>query len=227
MDTKWEWFCGINSSYTVESLEFYGNVYNNTCLIDGLVTIPHTAFLLLASVVLLVVGCFTSYRRVHTKYLLVYPGHSLRWLVSVLLLIIILASIGEGIMTDETYQAWKQPTQPHLYIHSIVAFVAVVISLVYYHHMELWQLPAMSVLLLVYWVFSLGNEVLRMLNLGLQEDVDVHVVIFDLTLIKLAIYSVLIVLEMNVIREKVNLLGFIHKYFFSLFQSSKNLTQKT
>ena len=206
MDPKWEWFCGQNSSFIEGSFDWYGDFRNNTCLIDGLVTIPHAAFLLLASLILLVLGCFSSYRRVHTKYLLVYPGHSLRWLVSILLLVIILASIGEGIMTDETYQAWKQPTQPHLYIHGIVAFVAVVISLVYYHHMELWQISAMSEVLLVYWVFSLGAEILRMLSLECQNLITVNTVIFDLTIIKLAIYLVLILLEVNVIRTKVTAL---------------------
>ncbi|XP_038066901.1 ATP-binding cassette sub-family C member 9-like [Patiria miniata] len=209
MDSRWEWLCGVNSSYIEEPLDWYDDVRNNTCFVDGLVTIPHATFLLLSSLILLVLGCCTSYRRVHTKYLLVYPGHSLRWLVSVLLLVLIVASIGEGIMTDETYQAWKQPTQPHLYIHSIVAFVAVGISLVYYHHMELWQVPAMSGVLLVYWLFSLSNEVLRMLSLEYQGYIDVHVVVFDLTLIKLAIYLVLVLIEFNVIRTK--LFGWYHK----------------
>ena len=203
MDRKFEWFCGTNSFYTDDSLGWFSDVRNNTCLVDGLVTIPHAAFLLLSSLILLVLGCFTSYRRVHTKYLLVYPGHSLRWLVSVLLLVIVLASIGEGIMTDQTYQAWRQPTQPHLYIHAIVAFVAVGISLVYYHHMELWQLPAMSVLLLAYWLLSLGAEVLRLLSLEYQRQININIVIFDLTVIKLAIYLVLTLVEANVIRTKV------------------------
>ncbi|XP_022081586.1 ATP-binding cassette sub-family C member 9-like [Acanthaster planci] len=210
MDAKWEWLCGVNSSYITESQDrWYEDIRNNTCKVDGLVTIPHAAFLLLSSVVLLVLGCCTSYRRIHTKYLLIYPGHSLRWLISVLLLVVILASIGEGIMTDETYRAWSQPTQPHLYIHSIVAFVAVVMSLVYYQHMELWQVPTMSILLLVYWVFTLCNEVLRILSLEYQGHIDVNVVIFDLTIIKLAIYLVLILVELNVIRTK--LLGLYYK----------------
>ncbi|XP_038068619.1 ATP-binding cassette sub-family C member 9-like [Patiria miniata] len=202
MAVNWEWLCGLNYSYIEDDF------HSNTCLVDGLVAIPHAAFLLLSSLILLVLGCCTSYRRVHTNYLLVYPGHSLRWLVSVLLLVLIIASIGEGIMTDETYQAWKQPTQPHLYIHSIVAFVAVGVSLIYYHHMELWQTPAMSVLLMVYWIFSLICEVVRILNLQLQNDINVHVLLFDLTIIKLAIYALFIFLEMNVIRTK--LCGYRH-----------------
>ena len=205
MDTNWEWFCGINSSYTGDSLDWYADERNNTCLVDGVMTIHHGSFLILHSIVLLVIGCCTGYRRVHTKYLLVYPGHSLRWLVSVLLLVLILASIGEGIMTDETYQALHQPTQPHLYIHSITGFVAVMVSLVFYHHIELWQLPAMSFLLFVYWVCSLGVEIFRLLGLEYQQQIDIHVLLFDLTIVKLVIYAVLVLIEANVIRSKVSL----------------------
>ena len=203
MDSKWEWFCGVNSSYMDESMDWYDDFRNNTCLVNGLGTIPHAAFLLLSSLVLLLVGCCTGYRRIHTKYLLVYPGHSVRWLLTILLLVLVLASIGEGVMTDETYQAWQQPSQPHLYVPSIVAFLAVAMSLVYYHHMELWQLPSMSLLLFLYWLFSLCNEVVRMVALSRDDAAHVNLIIFDLTLMKLAIYVVLCLLEANVIREKV------------------------
>ena len=204
MGVKLGWLCGVNSSYVEEwHKDWYGDFRNNTCLVNGLAIFPHAAFLVLSSLVLLVLGCCTSYRKIHTKYLLVYPGHSLRWLVLVLLLVMIIASIGEGIMTDETYQAWKQPTQPHLYIHSIVAFVAVVMSLVYYHHMELWKIPVMSVLLLLYWLSSLFFEVLRVLSLQFQGHINVHDLIFDLTVIKIVIYSIAVIFEINVIMTKV------------------------
>ncbi len=202
MDTQWEWFCGINSSYTEESLH-YDNVRNNTCLVNGVASISHGIFLILFSLILLVVGCCTGYRKVHTKHLLVYPGHSIRWLISALLLVILLASIGGGVMTDETYQVLDQPTQPHLYVHSVLSFVAVLVSLIYYHHMEVWQIPMMSPLLLLYWFSSLGHDIFRLLSLEYQNQVDVNIVLFDLTIIKILIYFFLLAVELNVIRTKV------------------------
>ncbi|XP_071784198.1 ATP-binding cassette sub-family C member 9-like isoform X1 [Asterias amurensis] len=207
MDPEWEWFCGINSSYTNESLDWYDNVRNNTCLVNGVGSISHGIFLILFSLILLVVGCCTKYRQVNTKHLLVYPGHSIRWLISALLLVIILASIGEGVMTDETYQVLNQPTQPHLYVHSVLSFIAVLVSLIYYHHMELWQIPIMSLLMFLFWICSLASDVIRILSLEFQEQSDVHILIFDITIIKIAMYVVLILVEANVIRKKF----FCHK----------------
>lgn len=204
MDEKWEWFCGRNSVYTGIDSGWFDDVRNDTCFVDGVVALPHSVFLIILSILLFLIGCCTRYRRVHTKYLLVYPGHSLRWLIAVLLLVLILASVGEGVLTDGTYK--EQPTQLHLYVHSIVAFAAVVMSLVYYHHMELWQLSGMSVVLLVYWGCSAGVEIFRLVSLTYQEEDDVKNLIFDLTIIKLIIYLVLLAIEANVIRIKVLIL---------------------
>ncbi len=132
-----------------------------------------------------------------------YPGHSIRWLISALLLVILLASIGEGVMTDETYKVLDQPTQPHLYVHSVLSFIAVLVSLIYYHHMEVWQIPMMSPLLFLYWLTSLGDDIFRLLSLEYQNLVDVNIVPFDLTIIKIIIYFFLLVVELNVIRTKV------------------------
>ena len=200
MDEKWEWFCGRNSVYIDNGQGWFDDVRNNTCLLDGVAALPHGVFLLVHSILLLFIGCCTN-RRVYTRYLLVYPGHSLRWLLSALLLVLILASAGEGVMTDDTYK--EQPTQPHLYVHSIVAFVAVVSSLVYYHHMEQWQLPGMSVVLLVYWTCCAGVEIFRLMSLTYQEEDDIQRLIFDLTIVKLVIYLVLLCIEANIIRTKV------------------------
>ncbi|XP_033647324.1 ATP-binding cassette sub-family C member 9-like [Asterias rubens] len=200
MDEKWEWFCGRNSVYIDNGQGWFDDVRNNTCLLDGVAALPHGVFLLVHSILLLFIGCCTN-RRVYTRYLLVYPGHSLRWLLSALLLVLILASAGEGAMTDDTYK--EQPTQPHLYVHSIVAFVAVVSSLVYYHHMEQWQLPGMSVVLLVYWTCCAGVEIFRLMSLTYQEEDDIQRLIFDLTIVKLVIYLVLLCIEANIIRTKV------------------------
>ncbi|XP_033648066.1 ATP-binding cassette sub-family C member 9-like [Asterias rubens] len=202
MDPEWEWFCGINSSYTNESLDWYHNVRNNTCLVNGVGSISHGIFIILFSLILLVVGCCTKYRQVNTKHLLVYPGHSIRWLISALLSVILLASIGEGVMTDETYQVLNQPTQPHLYVHSVLSFIAVLVSLIYYHHMELWQIPIMSPLLFLYWLSSLGHEIFRVLSLEYQNQDDVNIVLFDLTVIKIVIYFFLMIIELNVIRTE-------------------------
>ena len=106
-------------------------------------------------------------------------------------------------MTDETYQVLNQPTQPHLYVHSVLSFIAVLVSLIYYHHMELWQIPIMSPLLFLYWLSSLGHEIFCVLSLEYQNQDNVNIVLFDLTVIKIVIYFFLMIVELNVIRTEV------------------------
>ncbi|XP_071784145.1 ATP-binding cassette sub-family C member 9-like isoform X2 [Asterias amurensis] len=196
---SWDWICGTQESSTVKEDVIR---LDNVCLLNGVASISHGIFLILFSLILLVVGCCTKYRQVNTKHLLVYPGHSIRWLISALLLVILLASIGEGVMTDETYQVLNQPTQPHLYVHSVLSFIAVLVSLIYYHHMELWQIPIMSPLLFLYWLSSLGHDIFRVLSLEYQNQDDVNIVLFDLTVIKIVIYFILMIVELNVIRTE-------------------------
>ncbi|XP_071805798.1 ATP-binding cassette sub-family C member 9-like [Asterias amurensis] len=193
---EWEWFCGRNTSYLNTPLDEW---VNNTCFINGVSLLPHAGFIALSSLLLFVFGCCSSYRKIKTKYILTFPGHSLRWIVSILTLLLLGASIGEGVLTDETYKAWQQPTQPHLYMHGAGAFLACVFSLIYYHHMELWQAPFMSFLLLGYWATAAGGEALRMSNLVYQNQIDFNVLRFDLTVALLVCFGLLFLIEVYVI----------------------------
>ena len=198
---EWEWFCGRNTSYLNTPLDEW---VNNTCFINGVSLLPHAGFIALSSLLLFVFGCCSSYRKIKTKYILTFPGHSLRWIVSILTLLLLGASIGEGVLTDETYKAWQQPTQPHLYMHGAGAFLACVFSLIYYHHVELWQAPFMSFLLLGYWATAAGGEALRMSNLVYQNQIDFNVLRFDLTVALLVCFGLLFLIEVYVILARVS-----------------------
>ncbi|XP_038076863.1 ATP-binding cassette sub-family C member 9-like [Patiria miniata] len=205
---KWEWFCGTNSTdMNHDDLDVW---IGDSCLVHGVSTIPHISFIVVFSLALVLLRCFQN--KVNADYLGVglavcSPGNrlhdSVRWLIGLGSLIVLAAAIGEGVLTDETYRAWQQSTQPHYYAPSAAAFIAMVLSLVYYHHMELWQIPSMSILLLIYWILALIGESLRLANLQNQELVDVQVFRFDLTVIMLVFYSALLLLEINLVRIKV------------------------
>ncbi|XP_038059425.1 ATP-binding cassette sub-family C member 9-like [Patiria miniata] len=192
LDPQWEWFCGRNSSDLSRSS---GDWLGNTCFVDGLSVLPHAAFLVLSSLLLLVLGCCSGYRKIHTRYLIMHPGHELRWLLGAVTILVFGASIGEGILTDETYRAFGQATQPHLYIYGSTAFLASILALIYYHHMELWQSPAMSLLLLVYWLAAAGGEGIRMASLEYQKQIDFNVVRFDITVLLLVCFGLLFLIE--------------------------------
>ncbi|XP_038076866.1 ATP-binding cassette sub-family C member 9-like [Patiria miniata] len=202
MYEEWEWFCGNNNTYL--STDLSSEWVGNTCFINGLALLPHVAFIFFFALALFELGCVCNNRkRGKTKYVLCYPGHTVRWLVSLASLLVLAAAIGEGVLTDETYRAWQQSTQPHYYAPSAAAFIAMVLSLVYYHHMELWQIPSMSILLLIYWVLALIGESLQLADLKHHDIVDVTVLRFDLTVLMVIAYGILLLNELNLIRIKV------------------------
>ena len=111
----WQWLCGLNST----DLDISGgfnlvNGHDNTCFVNALDFIPHLGFILLSTIVLL--GCCTCLNKVkRSEYLIRFPGHSARWLVSILLLLLLLVSLAEGILTNETYiQSWVFHQDPNL-----------------------------------------------------------------------------------------------------------------
>ncbi|XP_038076865.1 ATP-binding cassette sub-family C member 9-like [Patiria miniata] len=202
MYEEWKWFCGANN--TDLSTDLSSEWVGNTCFINGLAFLPHVTFIIVFALALFLLGCVCSYRkRGNTKYVLCYPGHTVRWLVSLGSLFVLAAAIGEGFMTDETYRAWQHSTQPHYYAPGAAAFLAMFLSLIYNHQMELWQIPSMSILLMIYWVLALIGESLQLADLKHHNIVDVTVLRFDLTVLKVIAYGILLLNEINLIRIKV------------------------
>ena len=203
----WEWFCGANST----DIDF-GNTHESLtndsflgypCLIDGVDTIPHIFFAVLASLLIFLLSVCTQLNNTQSKYLLRYPGHELRWLLLIASFILLAGSVGEGILTDSTYES-SRATQPHLYLPQCCAIIATIVAMAFYQHIEMWQSGHMLWFVLLYWGFAFGAQTLRLLSL---QDLDVGTVDtarFDFTLALLVVYGLLILLELNAIRAKVS-----------------------
>ncbi|XP_022081543.1 ATP-binding cassette sub-family C member 9-like [Acanthaster planci] len=204
MDPMWEWFCGKNNSYVLgSSPNVIEQGVNNTCFVDAVAIIPHAGFVVLASLILFGVSVCSSYRGYNTRYIIYMPGHTIRWIVSLLLLFVMMAAVGEGLLSDATYLALDLGTQPHLYAGAATAMLGAVVSLIYYHHMELWELPTMDFLLLIYWILGLLVELLRLLNLYQTGLFDVTVMRFDICMLIIISYAVFILCDLNLIRVRV------------------------
>ncbi len=198
---EWTWFCGTNTS--LENFTWTGkNIINNVCIVDGLSSVFQSVFICAFSLALLVLKCCSRYGHINTPYLIRYPGHFIRWMLSALLLIVLLASVGEGALTSMTYGSPSNGL-PHLYIAPTFSFVCVIITLVVNQHMELWRRSKLSFLLLVYWLGCVVIETGQLLALKEEEEVDVDIVRFDVVVIRLAVFCALAIVEMNVIRIKV------------------------
>ncbi|XP_072021148.1 ATP-binding cassette sub-family C member 9-like [Amphiura filiformis] len=171
-----------------------------------LVTASQAVFLLVFSLTLFILGRRTKRDHPHSGYFIRYPGHRIKWLFTALLAFVLLTSIGEGILTDETYRANGYTTQPHLYIPAILALALLGFSLACYQVMETRQLPSMAFLLVTYWAVSIMAEAQQLMSImRLIDDGQalMEVMRFDLILCRLIFYSVLLVVELNAIRVKV------------------------
>ncbi|XP_070573726.1 ATP-binding cassette sub-family C member 9-like [Ptychodera flava] len=194
-----DWFCGVNSTDFDDFQWNSDNTVYNECFVDLLNTCVHIFSLVMTSLVLLILGCCTSLRLYSSRTIVPFPGHDVRWLVFFAQWIILLASIGEGVMADSKTAG---TTQPHLYLPASAAFVALLIAMVYYHHTECWRLPNMSWLLLVYWILTVFGESLKLVNF-IEHGLDVTVLRFDIAILSLTMNAIFLIIELNVIRTKV------------------------
>ena len=113
----------------------------------------------------------------------------------------------------------------------ITSFVGSIVAIVYFSRLEIWRSWHMSWFLLLYWMASLATMGIQMGYLIYQDNeyntnlVDVHVTIFDITIIMIAIYSFLLLIELYFIFTMVG-----HLYMFITivltFPDIKRLTDK-
>ncbi|XP_070560016.1 ATP-binding cassette sub-family C member 9-like [Ptychodera flava] len=200
MDVDMDWFCGENSTdFDYFQWDLDSTVYN-MCFVDLLSAGIQTVFLVLTSLLLLIVGCCTSFRRYSSKTLIQFPGHDIRWVVFFVLWVVLLAGLAEGIVTDLTRHAGS--TQPHLYVPAIASFVTLPVAMVYYHHMECWQLPHMSWLLLLYWVAAAGGEAVKTVDM-IDQGLDYTILRLDVAIASLVLYTINILVELTIIFTKI------------------------
>ena len=211
---EWSWFCGKNYSEFEHRLdnsswdnddddddEGSSHLLDNGCRLSALDTGIQITFLCLFSILLVILGCCTRYKSISTPYILRYPGHVFRWMISMVLSVVLLAGFAEGLLTSDT----NTTHLPYLYVSSIFGLLGVVTSLVFSHHMELWRQPMLSWLLLVYWLSSVTADTCQLLGLARKDMIDVNIVRFDVMVCRLVLDSTLLINELNVIRIKVGI----------------------
>nr|XP_054749975.1 ATP-binding cassette sub-family C member 8-like [Lytechinus pictus] len=190
MSSEWDWFCGVN--YTLNS----GTGLNNSCLINGIIVVPQLGFVVISSLILTFLAvCSTSERQSCSKYLLRLPGHTPRWLLTYVLLVLTLSFLAEGILTNDTYLANSLPHQPHLYVVGVTMFLGAILSIFYYHMMEKWRERHMAWLLVVYWMVSLLSMIVYMIHIVNIGEAEWTRVGFDLALGLIFLMTMMVIIE--------------------------------
>ena len=203
-DNPFEWFCGVDRPDT-----FYPFCWDkrhtiyNACFSDFLATCVHAAFILLASVILVLVRCCNARTTTKREYLIRYPGHNFRWLVYVTYITVCFCKVGEGILSD-VQTMYHQPTIPRLYAEPAAAMFAAIVACVYYHHMEYWNVPFMAILQCLYWFGLLAAECERFVYFWHEVD-DLNFLRWDLNIVSMALVTLLCLVELHLLRIKVSI----------------------
>ena len=163
---------------------------DDTCLLNLGYSIFHIGFAILLLLVLCIAYCQSKNQR---QNLVKLPGHSIRWVFSLALLLIQVVALAEGILTDRAQS--DGPSLLYLYVPAICAFVATAVAMLTAHNVEIWQRMWMSYVLLIYWILSFGFETVRLGNLVRVNVARFFIVRYDIELLLLCICGILSVIH--------------------------------
>ena len=164
-----------------------------SCFVDTLLLIPTAIvlFILIPALVLILRGKSEVFGQSCVRF----KHHSLRWMLTILLLLSYLAKIGEGFMFQEQIST----TPLHLYLPNMFSFVCLILATIYYDIVEVSQISPVKKLsiLFVYWLSSVIVWTVKFVQLYQVEGP------YDIRLATnvciLVFYTLLLIVERRVI----------------------------
>ncbi|XP_078620680.1 ATP-binding cassette sub-family C member 9-like [Branchiostoma floridae x Branchiostoma japonicum] len=174
-------------------------LFDNECLVDTLNLIPHVGFLPLAMICAAIYGrcCRHGNSYLDKRVWVLFPGHNARWVITFVLLFVTLCEVGEGVMSD----SFTPGHHPHLYVPWILAFPATILAGVFYHQIEMSNVPRLLPLLGIYNILSVVFKFDRLVHL-LGRGVSLGSLRFDLAITSVILYLMLVLLEGYVLYKK-------------------------
>ncbi|XP_033748591.1 LOW QUALITY PROTEIN: ATP-binding cassette sub-family C member 9-like [Pecten maximus] len=203
-------FCGSRD----DALRVDNGVLQNECFVDVLNIVPHAIFLLI-SVFILIVWNRSVLGQLHVTTWVHYHGHSLRWTVTIVLVISCVVGIAEGVMSDYMDQ---DTVNVHAFLPQCLALAAALGSITYYHNVEQWNSPRFLLVLMGYWLSMIVLKFLKAFSLYKNDVTHIHLRVW-LTWFDVLLYLILLGVELNVLR--VQRYAFFKKYIPA--HSSKEL----
>ncbi|XP_029438846.1 ATP-binding cassette sub-family C member 8 isoform X1 [Rhinatrema bivittatum] len=200
-------FCGNDNNSAAYNVD--NGVLNNGCFVDALNVVPHV-FLLFITFPILFIGWGSQSSKVHIHHStwLHFPGHNLRWIFTFILLFVLVCEIAEGIVSD----GFSESRHLHLYMPALMAFMAAITSIVYYHNIETSNFPKLLIALLVYWTLAFITKTMKFVKFC-DNAIGLSQLRFCLTGLLVVLYGMLLTVEINVIR--------VRRYIF--FKSPKEV----
>ena len=190
-------FCGELQNATSITRD---GVLSSECFLDGLSFMPHILFVLV-SLPVLITWNKSEYGSMHVKSWVHFPGHNVRWILTVLLFVLNLMEIGEGLISNSLYEG----THLHLFLPQCIGVIGTVVSVLYYHYVELWNSARFLMFLWCYWGFLLITKVLKMVHL-LKANVGPAYMRFNFTCVAILLYACFLCIEAYVLYKLVSIL---------------------
>ncbi|XP_073460032.1 ATP-binding cassette sub-family C member 8 isoform X1 [Aquarana catesbeiana] len=189
-------FCGTDNNSAAYNVD--NGVLNNGCFVDALNVVPHV-FLLFITFPILFIGWGSQSSKVHIHHStwLHFPGHNLRWILTFILLFVLVCEIAEGIVSDGS----SESRHLHLYMPAVMAFLAAITSIIYYHNIETSNFPKLLIALLVYWALAFITKTIKFVKFW-DNGVCFLQLRFCLTGLLAIFYGMLLAVEINVIRVR-------------------------
>ncbi len=204
--SRWLRYCPtIDNNSNASEGPFLNQGKLNPCFLSISTCTVHILFSFLILLVLVWQTC--SGKNSSGKKARRYPGHSVRWISTMVLFVVATGAIGERILTDLTFSSRTESgSQIPLYFPLGMLVLAIALSLIYYQFIEKWNKPYLSTLLLVYWLSCLILGGITLSGLFHQTEIDKFTFRIWLTLLLMMLFLILAVIEVNLIVQEVRLM---------------------
>lgn len=189
-------FCGSR----VGSLSVEGGVLQNRCFVDVMNIIPCGLFLLV-SIFILVVWKQSFLGKLEAKTWVHFHCHIIRWILTLLLILINCIEIAEGFVSD-----YLDPDQMnyHVIIPHFISLLSSIVSIIFYHNVEMWNSPRFLLVLLPYWCSAGTLKLVKAFSLY-HTDIDVSHLRLWLTWFDTFLYAALLIVELKVLVTQVSI----------------------
>lgn len=174
-------------------------VIQNECFVDVLNIIPH-ALLLLVCVFILTVWNHSVIGKLKVKTWVHYHGHDFRWICSLALIMSLMVEVAEGVISDLNNS--DDSTNYHAFVPQCVALLGALLSIIFYHNVEMWNSPRFLIVLLFYWPSAFVLKCVKALSIYRNDFTVNHLKVW-LTFIDIFFYLLLMLIELNVLRLQV------------------------
>ncbi|KAK3084802.1 hypothetical protein FSP39_019339 [Pinctada imbricata] len=167
----------------------------NECFVDVLNIIPHAIFVLI-SLFILIVWSRSLFYKIENATWSHYSGHNLRWVLTLLLILVSLVEIADGITSDR-----QDPDiiNLHTILPQCIALISAILSIVFYHSVEQWNSPRFLLILLAYWSSALLLKIIKIISLDKNGMSTEHLRVW-LKYIDTGLCAALTLVEINALR---------------------------